>query len=191
MSSHVIMLDGPLAGQRVRSALKTDTYTHREAGTATVYRLGWTVIFRHHLRVGWTGHDREPPVLGCARWLTSEVVKQELDDCWRGSGTGALTSGARAARAEYEANAAIPPLDPAADHDSLAETLRRAERYVQARRRAGRAAFWSLNDGILAQALVLDDGPEEGQGFTPLREDDLVTLIAAARVTLDVEVERP
>jgi hypothetical protein len=187
MSSHVILLDGPLAGTRVRAALETETYTHREAGTATVYRLGWTVIFRHHLRVGWSGHDREPPVLGCARWLTSEVVKQALDDCWRGGGTGALTSGARAARAEYEANAAIPPLEQPVDGESLSEVVRRAERYVQARRRAGRAAFWSLNDGILAQALVLDEGPEEGQGFTPLLEEDLVKLIAAARVALGAD----
>lgn len=189
MPGRVILLDGPLAGQRVRCALKTDTYTHREGGESTVYRLGWTVMFRHHLRVGWSSPDREPPVLGCARWLTSELVKQELDDCWRNSGTGALTSGARAARAEYEANAAIPPLDPAVDHDSLAGAVRRSERYVQARRRAGRAAFWSLHDGILAEALVLDDGPEEGQGFTPLREDDLVRLIAAARTALGADIQ--
>jgi hypothetical protein len=183
MSSHVILLDGPLAGQRIRSALKTDTYTHREVGESTVYRLGWTVMFRHHLRVGWSSPDREPPVLDCARWLTSELVKQELDDCWRNSGTGALTSGARAARAEYEANAAIPPLDPPPGRDDLAEAIRRAERYVQARRRAAQGGVWTQThqDGVVAQALVLDDGPEEGQGFTPLREDDLVKLIAAAR----------
>ncbi len=186
MQSHAILLDGPLAGTRVRAALKTETYRHGGA----VYRLGFTVMFRHHLRVGWTGPGREPDAMDCARWLTSELVKQQLDDCWRGSGAGALTRGARVARAEYEANAAIPPLDPAADRESLSETVRRAERYVQARRRAGKSAFWSLNDGILAQALVLDEGPEEGQGFTPLLEDDLVRLIAAARAALGVEAER-
>jgi hypothetical protein len=192
MQSHVILLDGPLAGQRVHSPLKRENYEHRDpaTGVTTVYRLGFTVMFRCHLRVGWTGHDREPDALDCARWLTSEVVKAQLDDLWRGSGVGALTRDARVARAEYEANAAIPPLDPPPGRDDLAEAIRRAERYVQARRRAAQGGVWTQThqDGVVADALVLDDGPEEGQGFTPLREDDLVKLIAAARsAALSVE----
>jgi len=183
---HVILLDGPLAGQRIKAPLKADTYKHRETGTE--YQLGFTVVFRCHFRVGWSTPGREPDALDCARWLTSEVVKQQLDDLWRGSGVGALTADARVARAEYEANAAIPPLERPVDHKSLAEVIRRAERFVQARRRARESAPGSYRDGKVAEIFVLDDGPEDGSGFTPLLEADVVGLIAAARLALGIEV---
>lgn len=186
MQSRVILLDGPLAGQRVKAALKAATYRHRDTGTE--YKLGFVEMFRCHLRVGWSTPGREPDALDCARWLTSEVVKQQLDDLWRDSGVGQLTLGARVAAAEYEANAAIPPLEAPVDHESLADVVRRAERYMQARRRAALPAHFPWREGVVAEALVLDDGVEEGQGFTPLREDDLATLIAAVR---GIVVEAP
>lgn len=185
--THVILLDGPLAGQRVKAALKGAAYKHRESGTE--YRLGWVVMFRCHLRVGWSSYGSEPNALDCARWLTSEVVKQQLDDLWRGSGVGQLTEGARVAAAEYKANAAIPPMEQPVDRDALGEVVRRAEAYMQARRRAAIGAHFPWQDKVIAEALVLDDGVEDGQGFTPLREDDLLKLIAAAKRSLEVEAE--
>lgn len=182
MQTHVILLDGPLAGQRVKAPLKAEKYKDR--GTAVAYQLGFVVMFRNHLRVGWSTPGREPDALDCARWLTSEVVKQQLDDLWRGYGVGQLTKGARIAAAEYEANAAIPPLEQPVDNDSLAQVVRRAEKYMQARRRAAAPAFFPWQRGKVAEALVLDDGVEDGQGSTPLWEDDLLTLISAARSVL-------
>jgi hypothetical protein len=182
MQTHAILVDGPHAGQRIKAPLKTATYKDR--GSGTEYRLGFIVMFRHHLRVGWTAPGREPDALDCARWLTSDVVKQQLDDLWRGSDVGQLTRGARVAAAEYEANAAIPPLEQPVDHDSLTEVVRRAEKYMQARRRAAQHAFSVRQEGAVAEAFVMDDGPQDGQGFTRLREDDLLNLIRTARSVL-------
>lgn len=189
MQNKVILLDGPLAGQRVNAALKAEHYQVRDAatGATTDYRLGWTVLFRCHLRVGWSSGDREPDAVDCARWLTSEVVKEQIDDVWDGGAVGKLSQGALAAERERIANAAIPPLlpPPSADPPTLGEAFARVARYIQARHdrdenRAGHYFPW--REGLIDEVHVLTATRGE---FVGLYEGDLLAVAEAARSAIE------